>query len=107
MLLRLKGHEVRVAADGPAALDEAQQAQPDVVLLDIGLPGGMDGYEVAQRLQGQKAPKKPLLIAVTGFGGEADRRRSAEVGIDLHLVKPADMEALLRLLSRFQRVLDG
>ena len=106
MLLRLYGHDVRVAADGPEALDEAEEYQPDVVLLDIGLPGGMDGYEVAKRLQEQQAEKKPLLIAVTGFGSEADRQHSSEVGIDLHLVKPADPQNLLRLLRRFQRILD-
>ncbi len=107
MLLRRSGHEVKVASDGPTALGEAQRIQPDVVLLDIGLPGDVDGYEVAKRLQEQKAAKKPLLVAVTGFDSEDDRRQSAEVGIDLHLVKPADMDALLRLLKRFQRIIDG
>jgi CheY-like chemotaxis protein len=106
MLLRLSGHDAWVAADGPAALKAAQEVQPDVVLLDIGLPG-MDGYEVAKRLQKQQAEKKPLLVAVTGFASEADRRHSAEVGIDLHLVKPADPDHLLRLLRRFQGILDG
>jgi DNA-binding response OmpR family regulator len=101
------GHEVRVAFDGPAALDAARDVQPDVVLLDIGLPGGMDGYEVARRLQEQRADRRPLLVAVTGLGSEADRRHSSEVGIDLLLVKPADPDGLLRLLKRFQRILDG
>ena len=99
------GHEVQLAFDGPAALKEALARQPDVVLLDIGLPGGMDGFEVAERLQEQKVEKKPLLVAVTGLDGEADRRHSAEVGIDLHLVKPADVEGLLRLLRRFQQII--
>ena len=107
VLLRMNGHDVRVTADGPAALDEAQADQPDVVLLDIGLPGGMDGFEVAKRLQEQKAVKKPLLVAVTGLGDEADRRHSAEVGIDLHLVKPADLGELLWLLKRFHRIIDS
>jgi DNA-binding response OmpR family regulator len=105
-LLRLNGFDVRVAADGPAALEEARADQPDVVLLDIGLPGGMNGYEVALRLQEQKAEKKPLLVAVTGFANEADRRHSAEAGIDLHLVKPTEPDSLLRLLRRFQRLID-
>jgi DNA-binding response OmpR family regulator len=78
--------------------------QPDVVLLNIGLPGCMDGYKVAKRLQEQKGQKRPLLIAVTAFGCEADRRGSVEVGIDLLLVKPADMNSLL--LKRFQGILD-
>jgi CheY-like chemotaxis protein len=106
MLLRMSGHDVRVAADGPAALKEAQVVRPDVVLLDIGLPG-MDGYEVAKRLQEQKAEKKPLLVAVTGYASEADRQHSAAVGIDLYLVKPADPNQLLRLLQRFQRIING
>lgn len=106
-LLRMNGHAVRVASDGPAALEEAQEVQPDVVLLDIGLPGDMDGYEVARRLQEQKTEKRPLLVAVTGFSSEADRRYSAEVGIDLHLAKPADVDDLLRLLKRFQGIIDG
>ena len=106
MVLRSDGHAVRVAADGPAALDAARAVPPDVVLLDIDLPGGMDGYEVAKRLHEQKAAKKPLLVAVTGLGSEADRRQSAEVGIDLHLVKPADLDALLQLLRRFQRIIE-
>jgi two-component system, OmpR family, response regulator len=106
MLLRLNRHEVTVTPDGLAALDEARAHPPDVVLLDIGLPSGMDGFEVARQLHEQKVQKRPLLIAVTGFSGDADRRHSAEVGIDLHLVKPADIEDLLRLLTRFQRVID-
>ncbi len=67
----------------------------------------MNGYEVARRLQEQKAAKKPLLVAVTGFGSDADRRHSVEIGIDLHLVKPADVADLLRLLKRLQRTIDG
>ena len=103
-LLRLNGHEVRVAADGPAALQAAQESAPDVVLLDIGLPG-MDGCEVARRLAERPAEKRPLFVAVTGHDGEDERRRSEEAGIDLHLVKPADPEALSRLLSRFQSII--
>ena len=67
LLLSMHGHDVRVARDGQAALDEAVADQPDVVLLDIGLPGSMDGYEVAKRLQEQTVQKKPLLIALTGL----------------------------------------
>jgi DNA-binding response OmpR family regulator len=106
LLLGMNGHHVRVASDGQVALDEAQADQPDVVLLDIDLPGSMDGYEVAKRLQERTMEKKPLLIALTEFSSEADRRHSAEVGIDLHLVKPTDMDHLLRLIKRFQSILD-
>ena len=107
MLLRMSGHDVRVAGDGASALDEALQVPPDVVFLDIGLPGGMDGYEVAKRLRKHTAEKRPLLVAVTGFASEADRRHSFEVGIDLHLAKPADPHNLLGLLRRFQSIIDG
>jgi CheY-like chemotaxis protein len=78
-----------------------------VVLLDIGLPG-MVGYQVARRVREEivpTIPKAPLLIAVTGRDGEADRRRSEEAGIDLHLVKPVDPAALLGLLERFRRII--
>jgi two-component system CheB/CheR fusion protein len=104
LLLGLDGHHVEAAADGPAALRAAGQAPPDVVLLDIGLPG-MDGYEVARRLGEQATVKRPLLVAVTGFGTEEDRRRSREAGIDLHLTKPVDPGQLLRLLGRFRRII--
>lgn len=104
VLLSLYGHEVRVARDGPAALGMARAFSPDVVLLDIGLPG-MDGWRVAEQLRQHPAAQRPLLIALTGHGQEADRRRSQEAGIDLHLLKPVDPEQLCGLLSRFQRLL--
>jgi DNA-binding response OmpR family regulator len=105
-LLRMDGHEVQVARDGRTAVRMSQESSPDVALLDIRLPG-MDGYEVARRLQERATKKKPLLIAITGCGREQDRRRSAEAGIDLHLVKPVDPEALQRLLRRFPRDRSG
>ncbi len=104
MLLRMDGHEVQVAADGPTALRAAQESPPDVVLLDIRLPG-MDGWEVGKRLQGQAMEKKPLLIAMTGCQPDFDPQRSAEAGIDLHLLKPVAPDALQRLLRRFQRII--
>ena len=104
-LLRIYGHEVQVARDGPTALRLAADQPPDVGLLDLGLPGGMDGYEVARRLREQEVDKLPLLIAVTGSGQDEDRRRSTEAGIHLHLLKPVDGEALNRLLQRFQAVI--
>ena len=105
VLLRLHGHEVDVAPDGPTALRIAAQNPPDVALLDIGLPGGMDGWEVARRLQEQAAGKTPLLIAITGYGQEEHRRRSKQAGIDLHLLKPVDPEELKKLLARFKTII--
>jgi PAS domain S-box-containing protein len=98
MLLKLYGHEVWPAHTGPKALEAAQAEQPDVILLDIGLPG-MDGYEVARRLREQKGLEGATLIAMTGYGEEADRRRSAEAGFDHHLVKPVDPASLQALLG--------
>jgi len=99
LLLRRAGYEVRTAYDGPAALDLARARPPDAVLLDIGMPG-MDGLEVARRLRQDLGLKQALLVAVTGFGQEQDRRRSHEAGFDIHLVKPTDVRTLERLLAR-------
>jgi CheY-like chemotaxis protein len=104
LLLRKEGHEVNIAPDGPAALRSAQVHQPDVVLLDIGLPG-MNGYDVARHLHQQKGEKRPLLIAVTGHAEEKDRQQSEEAGIDLHLVKPVDPGQLNKVLRRFERII--
>jgi CheY-like chemotaxis protein len=106
LLLRREGHEVQVAPEGPAAVGAVQVAPPDVVLLDIGLPG-MSGWEVARWVTEQPAEKRPLLVAITGYGREEDRRRSEAAGIDLHLVKPVDPDQLLGLLRRFRRVAGG
>jgi PAS domain S-box-containing protein len=97
LLLQSLGHETRVAADGTAALEAAGSFQPDLVLLDIGLPG-IDGYEVARRLRAQGRPLR--IVAVTGWGSEADRRRSQEAGFDMHLVKPLDPDELSRALQK-------
>jgi CheY-like chemotaxis protein len=106
LLLRLNGHEPCVVADGESALRQAAEGEPDVVLLDLGLPGGMDGCEVARRLRRRAGArgKVPFLIAVTGHGAEDDRRQSAEAGIDLHLVKPLNFDLLQAVLRRFGRV---
>ena len=97
-LLDLAGYDVRVAYDGPAALELAQLYRPDAVLLDIGLPQ-LDGYEVARRLREQPATEHVLLIALTGYGHEQDRCRSREAGFDHHLVKPVDPNAIQQLLE--------
>jgi CheY-like chemotaxis protein len=97
-LLEIDGHEVRVAFDGPGAVEAAQAFVPDVVFLDIGLPG-MSGYEVCRRLRQEPALAHVVLVAQTGWGQEEDRRRSREAGFDRHLVKPVDPGALLDMLN--------
>ena len=94
-LLDMMGHATRVAYSGETVSQEVQSWSPDVVLLDIGLPG-KDGYEVARELRGQGAQCK--LVALTGWGSEDDRRRAAETGFDHHLTKPVEFEALEALL---------
>jgi PAS domain S-box-containing protein len=98
-LLRRLGHEVAVAHDGPAALDAAAAFAPDLALLDIGLPG-MDGYELARRLRADPARGGLQLVAVTGYGSAADRRRARDAGFDEHLVKPVALDDLRRVLDR-------
>jgi two-component system CheB/CheR fusion protein len=97
LLFEAFGHEVAVAQDGPKALNFAQKLEPDVVLLDIGLPK-MNGYEVARQLRALH--RRPFVLAISGFGGEEHQRRCAEVGIDLVLLKPADPELLRQILDR-------
>lgn len=104
LLLQMHGHQVQVARSGPTALQMAQADPPDVVLLEIRLPE-MDGWEVARRLREQATGKKPFCIAVTSYGREADRRRSEEAGIDLHLLKPVASSYLQRVLARFQTII--
>jgi PAS domain S-box-containing protein len=99
ILLRFAGHEVHTAANGADALAIAQTFRPEVVFLDIGLPFGMDGYEVALRLRQQPGMGKALLVAMTGYGQEEHRERSRKAGFDHHLVKPPDLEQVNRLLS--------
>jgi two-component system CheB/CheR fusion protein len=98
LFLGMSGHEVRAEYDGPAALAAARAYRPEVVLLDIGMPN-MDGYEVARRLRQELEPEKVLLVALTGYGQDDDRRRSREAMIDHHLVKPVDPEALHAFLA--------
>ena len=99
LLLGLQGHEVRTAHDGASALQTAEAFHPEVVLLDIGLPG-MDGCEVARRLRRLPGAAGAVLVAVTGWGQEEDRRRSAAAGFDHHLVKPVEPDALAAVLAR-------
>jgi CheY-like chemotaxis protein len=97
-LLEASGNEVRCAHDGPSAVDTARGFRPDAVLLDISLPG-MDGHRVATQLRREDCCKNALLIAVSGYGRDEDRRLSSEAGFDHHLTKPVDCDALLALLS--------
>jgi PAS domain S-box-containing protein len=97
-LLKLQGHDVRVAYSGVAALEIAKTYAPDAVFLDIGMPG-MDGYEVARRLRHLPGQKKVALAALTGWGQPQDRRRSQEAGFDRHLVKPVEPKALEKILA--------
>jgi two-component system CheB/CheR fusion protein len=98
ILLRIEGHEVRTAHDGLAALDVARAFQPEVILLDIGLPR-VSGYEVARRFRAEEGVTKALLIAVSGYGQAEDRRQSREAGFDAHLTKPADPAVLYALVA--------
>ena len=99
ILLRLKGHEVRVAFEGASAIVTAREFHPQVVFLDIGMPA-MDGYEVARRLRRENNVSAAMLIALTGYGQESDRQRSQEAGFDLHLVKPIDPMDLKQILAQ-------
>jgi CheY-like chemotaxis protein len=105
MLLRLAGHDARIAHSGEDALQMAPDYEPDVVLLDIALPG-LNGLEVAQALREQARTRRPFLIAVTGLDRDADRERSRAAGIDLHLTKPLSNEQLEKILKRFQQLFD-
>jgi two-component system CheB/CheR fusion protein len=102
MILELLGHRVRVAYDGMAALDAAGASPPDLMLIDIGLPG-IDGYELARRIRRDPALRHLLLVALTGYGRDEDRVQSLAAGFDHHLVKPVDLAALGELVERLGR----
>jgi CheY-like chemotaxis protein len=98
MLLELWGHEVRISQDGKSALAIAEELRPDIVLLDIGLPG-INGYEVARQLRETASLEGATLVAVTGYGQAEDLRRSAEAGFHAHLTKPVDPAEIRRLIA--------
>jgi len=100
MFLRLRGHEVQTAHDGPGALEEIARGRPEVVFLDLGLPG-MSGYDVARQIRAQADTRDLRLVAITGYGTEADRLKSRAAGFDVHLAKPVDPQALDALLARW------
>jgi len=97
-VLAMFGHEVRVAYDGDSAVREGDAFRPRVAILDIGMPG-TNGYDVARSLR-TKHGRRVVLVALTGWGQEADRRRAAEAGFDHHLTKPADPDVLQRLIAQ-------
>ena len=99
LLLTLVGHQAEVAFDAGEGLEKARRSRPEVVLCDIGLPGALDGYAVARALRADPELRAVYLIALTGYGQEEDRRRALEAGFDAHLTKPADLDALRRLLA--------
>jgi PAS domain S-box-containing protein len=97
-LLESLGHEAAMEYDGHAALERAETFAADVVLLDLGMPG-LDGFEICRRLRASAAAHRPRIVAMTGWGREGDRARTAAAGFDAHLVKPVDLTALARLLE--------
>jgi PAS domain S-box-containing protein len=99
LLLELNGHEVEVAQDAEEALEKMRQLKPEVIVCDIGLPGGMDGYELARVIRDDKEFSDVYLIAMTGYGTEDDHRQATEAGFDWHLTKPAEPEQIQRLIS--------
>jgi CheY-like chemotaxis protein len=98
MLLRALGNEVNVALDGVEAVQGVRDFRPHLALLDIGMPR-LDGYGAAREIRRHPLGKKIRLVALTGWGQEEDRRRAREAGFDSHLVKPAELDALLRVLA--------
>lgn len=104
MLLKTMGHQVSVVHSGESALEKVRDRQPDVVFLDIGMPG-MDGYEVARRLRADSKFDRVCLAALTGWGQAEDRRRTADAGFDHHIVKPPELKALMNILRDKQLTL--
>jgi CheY-like chemotaxis protein len=97
LMLRLEGHEVHCASDGEEALALAGQRRPEIVVLDVGMPK-LDGCEVARRIRAESWGRDAVLVALTGWGQEVDRRRSREAGFDMHLVKPVDPATICDML---------
>ena len=98
MLLRMNGHDTRLAYDGFEAVEAARQFRPQLILLDIGLPG-LNGFDACRRIRSEDWGRDIMMVALTGWGQDQDRRKSREAGLDAHLVKPVDYQALIRLLA--------
>lgn len=99
LVLEMAGHEVQVATCAEAGLELALACAPDVVLCDLGLPDGLSGYEVAERLRGDPATRGVRLAALSGWGRAEDKERSAQAGFDVHFTKPVDVQQILAFLS--------
>ena len=97
MWLQMSGHEVHIALDGVRALAAAESLRPQVVLLDLGMPG-LSGYDVARRIRAEPWGQQMVLVALTGWGQEEDRRRTAEAGFNHHLTKPVLPDAIDELI---------
>jgi CheY-like chemotaxis protein len=98
MLLKHNGHDVETAFDGPQAIEKAEVWQPEVMLLDLGMPK-MSGYEVCRMIRQQPWGKTIRIVALTGWGQDRDRQNTREAGFDAHLVKPVDFSALGAMLD--------
>ena len=98
-ILKSSGHDVTLAADGLEGLSRELDSSPDVLLIDVGLPG-MDGYDLARRLRSDPAGQSLFLVALTGYGGPEAKRSAQEAGFDLHLTKPVSNDELQRVLDR-------
>ena len=101
-LLQAVGHEVQVSHDGANALELSQKLKPEVVLLDIGLPG-MNGFEVAQRLRQNANSHEMMLVALSGYNHEDDVRHCRDVGFDSHLCKPADLDEVQQIVEAWSQ----
>jgi CheY-like chemotaxis protein len=99
VLLQLEGHEVETAANGSEALDRAEQFRPDVVLMDLQMPG-IDGLEASRRIRARPWGDTVIIAAITGWGREVDRRRAREAGVDVHFLKPVDVDTVLDVVTR-------
>ena len=104
VLLKELGHDVQTANDGPEGVRVSIEYQPDIVLLDIGLPG-LNGYEVAKRIRRQPSLKNVTMVALTGYGQESDRQASIEAGFNHHLIKPARLVQLQQILASVSETL--
>ncbi len=102
IILQMHGHNVEMTHDGSAALEISRGREFDVFLLDIGLPT-LDGYEVARRIRERGGSPRPLLVGISGYGFDTDRRRAADAGFDLYLVKPVDPRVLENLIDQWTR----
>jgi CheY-like chemotaxis protein len=102
IMLRILGHEVQTALDGQEAIEKAEQFRPDVIVLDVGMPM-LDGYETAIRIRQRPWSRDVVLIAVTGWGNDKDKLKSAAAGFDVHLVKPVDATTILEALDQMDQ----